>query len=142
MKHTLSNGKTIQIPDAEIEKLQKILKIDRDEAIHTYLVDNDYESDEIVEELTEKAKKNRITGTIHGAKSENKNEKPKKAREKKENPLKKQIIAGIHDYFLDEIGHTLPKNTTISIRNDEKYVDLVIDGLEFTINLVQHRKKD
>ena len=142
MKYTLPTGKVISIPDEEIEKLQNKLKISKEEAIHTYLVDNDYESDEIVEELTKKAKENHITGSIHKAKAENKEKRSKKTREKKENPLKKQIIAGIHDYFLDEIGHTLPKNTTISIRNDEKYIDLVIDGVEFTINLVQHRKKD
>lgn len=137
MKYTL-NGRTITIPDAEIQNLQKILDISKDEAIHTYLVDNELIEDETVEELTAKAKKN----IKRYEKSDNSGGKPRKAREKKENPLKKQIIAGIHDYFLDEIGHTLPKNTTISIRNDEKYVDLVIDGVEFTINLVQHRKKD
>lgn len=137
MKYDL-NGRSITIPDAEIQKLQKILEISEEEAIHTYLVDNDLEDDEVVEELTKKAKKN----IKRYEKSDNSNGKPRKAKEKKENPLKKQIIAGIHDCFLDEIGHALPKNTTISIRNDEKYVDLVIDGVEFTINLVQHRKKD
>lgn len=67
--------------------------------------------------------------------------KLRKPREKKENPLKKQIISGIHDYFLDEIGHIFPKNTTITVRNNEKYIDLCIDGMEFTINLIQHRTK-
>ena len=141
MKYTLPSGRVITIPDAEIEKLQKVLKISQGEAIYTYLVDNDYIIDATVEELTKKAKRNRITGTIHKAKSDNSAEKPKKAREKKENPLKKYIISGIHDYFLDEIGHTLPKNATITIRNNEKYIDLCIDGIEFTINLIQHRTK-
>lgn len=134
------NNRTIKIPDKDIQNLQKTLELSKEEAIETWLSDNDYISDETVEELTKKAKENRITGKIHGAKAETA-KKERKPREKKENPLKKQIIAGIHDYFLDEIGHIFPKDTTISIKNDEKYIDLCIDGLEFTINLVQHRPK-
>lgn len=134
------NNRTIKIPDKDIQNLQKTLELSKEEAIETWLSDNDYISDETVEELTKKAKDNKITGKIHGAKAETV-KKERKPREKKENPLKKQIIAGIHDYFLDEIGHIFPKDTTISIKNDEKYIDLCIDGLEFTINLVQHRPK-
>lgn len=139
MDYTL-NGRTIKIPDKDIQNLQTTLELSKEEAIETWLSDNDYISDETVEELTKKAKENRITGKIHGAKAETA-KKERKPREKKENPLKKQIISGIHDYFLDEIGHVFPKNTTITVRNDEKYIDLCVDGVEFTINLVQHRTK-
>lgn len=141
MTYELENGRTITIPDKEIESLQKNLNISYNEAVYTWLVDEDYITDETVEELSEKAKKNRITATVHQAKAENKEKKERKPREKKENPLKKQIISGIHDYFLDEIGHIFPKDTTIAVRNDEKYIDLCVNGLEFTINLVQHRAK-
>lgn len=141
MKYELDNGRIVSIPDKDLEKLQKSLNISLNEAVYTWLVDEDYIKDETVEELSEKAKKNRITATVHQAKSTNSQKKERKPREKKENPLKKQIIAGIHDYFLDEIGHIFPKDTTITVKNDEKYIDLCIDGLEFTINLVQHRPK-
>lgn len=141
MKYELDNGRIVSIPDKDLEKLQKSLNISLNEAVYTWLVDEEYIKDETVEELSEKAKKNRITATVHKAKAENSQKKERKPREKKENPLKKQIIAGIHDYFLDEIGHIFPKNTTITVKNDEKYIDLCIDGLEFTINLVQHRPK-
>ena len=141
MKYELDNGRTINIPDKDIERLQTSLKISYNEAVYTWLVDEGYFEDETVEELSEKAKKNRITATVHQAKTENSQKKERKPREKKENPLKKQIIAGIHDYFLDEIGHIFPKDTTITIKNDEKYIDLCVNGLEFTINLVQHRPK-
>lgn len=141
MKYELDNGRTITIPDKDIERLQKSLKISYNEAVYTWLVDEEYITDETVEELSEKAKKNRITATVHQAKAENSQKKERKPREKKENPLKKQIIAGIHDYFLDEIGHIFPKDTIISIKNDEKYIDLCVDGVEFTINLIQHRPK-
>lgn len=127
--------KNFNVPDEEIDKLVNALGISIVEACEMWLSDRDLIEDETVEELTAKAQKNRITNTIHDAKGE------KKPRERKENPLKKQIIFGIFDYFHDEIGHTLDKNTTISIRNDEKYIDFTIDGREFTINLVEHRKK-
>ncbi len=130
--------KGYEIPNKEIDKMMDTLDISLEEACETYLFDHDIIENEEVEEMTKKATKNRITSTIHGAKGEKKERKP---REKKENALKKQIISGIHDYFLDEIGHIFDKNTTISVRNDEKYIDLEVDGRSFTINLVEHRKK-
>lgn len=126
------------IPDQEIDKMMDKLDISMAEACEMILSDRDVVENEVVEELTKKATKNRVTATIHQAKGE---KKERKAREKKENPLKKEIISGIHDYFLDEIGHIFPKNTTITVRNDEKYIDLEINDRSFTINLVEHRKK-
>lgn len=126
------------IPDTEIDKMMDKLDISLEEACEMILSDRDVIENKTVKELTAKATKNRVTSTIHSAKGE---KKEKKAREKKENPLKKQIISGIHDYFLDEIGHIFDKNTTISVRNDEKYIDLEVNGRSFTINLVEHRQK-
>lgn len=126
------------IPDQEIDKMMDKLDISMAEACEMILSDRDVVENEVVEELTKKATKNRVTATIHQAKGE---KKERKTREKKENPLKKEIISGIHDYFLDEIGHIFPKNTTITIRNDEKYIDLEINDRSFTINLVEHRQK-
>lgn len=126
------------IPDQEIDKMMDKLDISMAEACEMILSDRDVVENEVVEELTKKATKNRVTATIHQAKGEKKERKP---REKKENPLKKEIISGIHDYFLDEIGHIFPKNTVITVRNDEKYIDLEINDRSFTINLVEHRKK-
>ena len=137
MKYEI-NGKIINIPDAEIEKLVSTLEISKDEAIETWLVDNDYETDETVEELTKKAKENRISATIHQAKAEKTDKKERKSRTKKENPLKKQIITAIYVALEYE---NLVNSSTISVRNDEKYIDFTIDGREFTINLVEHRKK-
>lgn len=85
MKYTLPNSKIVSIPDKDIEKLQKILDISKEEAIHTWLVDNDYETDEEADELTEKAKKSGIMHTIHGAKAEN-------SVKKSENRVKRKKI--------------------------------------------------
>jgi FKBP-type peptidyl-prolyl cis-trans isomerase len=137
MKYTLDTGRTINIPDADIARLQKSLKISEEEAIQTWLVDEEYLSDETVDELTEKAKKNRITATVHKAKAEDSAKKERKPREKKENPLKKAII----DALFKGLEQNLAENAEIHITNDEKYIDLHVNGLEFTINLVQHRPK-
>ena len=136
MKYTLENGKVVNIPDKDIENFQKTLDISKEEAIEMWLDDNDYTVNKTVEELTEKAKKNRISATIHQAKAEN-SKKERKPREKKENPLKKQIIDAIYAGLCEN----LEENAIIDIKNDEKYIDLCINGLDFTINLVQHRPK-
>lgn len=136
MLYTVGN-KNVNIPDAEIKKLQTALELSEEEAIQTWLSDNDYISDETVEELSEKAKKNRISATIHEAKAENKAKKERKPREKKENPLKRQII----DAIFAGLSENLPENAVIDIKNDEKYIDLTINDIEFTVNLVQHRVK-
>lgn len=133
MKYTLPNSKTINIPDKDLENLQKILEISKEEAIHTWLVDNEYENDAEADELTEKARKNGIMHTIHGAKAQNSEKKERKPREKKANPLKREIIDAIYTVLNEKYGAT--------ITNAEKYIDFSVDGLEFTVNLVQHRVK-
>lgn len=120
-------------PTAEIEKLQKTYNLSFDDAVKLWEEDEGYRTNETVENLTKKAEKARITATIHQASAT----KERKPRERKENPLKKQII--------EEIFYSLTRNLLdadcINIRNDEKYIDFSIDGQEFTINLIQHRNK-
>ena len=137
MKYTLPNAKVVNIPDKDLANLQKCLDISKDEAIHTWLVDNDYETDAEADELTEKARKSGIMHTIHGAKSANSAKKERKPREKKENPLKKQIIEAIYTGIADNIT----VNGSIVVTNAEKYIDFSVNGLNFTVNLVQHRPK-
>ena len=122
------------IPDTEINKLMEKLDLTLEEACETILCDMGIEEDETVEELSKKALKNHVTTTIHQAKGE---KKERKAREKKENPLKKQIIGRIFELFKVEYGDLMQ----VYLRNEEKYIDLEIDGRSFTINLVEHRQK-
>lgn len=131
------NGKNYDIPDKEIDKAMESLDISLAEACEMWLSDHDVIIDETVEELTKNAQKNRVTGTIHGAKGEKKERKP---REKKENPLKKEIIECIFTSLqkkLIEHGEFL----SINVTNDEKYIDFTIGNRTFTVNLVEHRGK-
>lgn len=122
------------IPDTEIDKLMNKLDISLEDACETILCDMGVEEDETVEELTAKAQKNRVTSTIHNAKGE---KKERKAREKKENPLKKQIILALFEGLNGFFGH----NGEVSIRNEEKYIDISFESREFTVNLIEHRRK-
>lgn len=136
MKYTFEN-KTYNIPNEEIDKLTDSLDISIAEACEIWLSDHDMIVNETVEELTKNATKNRVTGTIHGAKGEKKERKP---REKKENPLKKEIIEIIFTSLqkkLIEHGDFL----SINVTNNEKYIDFAIGNRTFTVNLVEHRGK-
>lgn len=136
MKYTY-NGKEFNIPDSEVDKAMEKLDCSLAEACEMYLSDHDLIKNETVEELTKNATKNRITATIHDAKGE---KKPRKAREKKENPLKKEIIEIIFTSLqkkLIEHGDFL----SINVTNDEKYIDFAIGNRTFTVNLVEHRGK-
>ena len=50
------NGKSINIPDKDIDNLMTTLEMTKEEALAQWLDDNDYTSNEEAEELTKKAK--------------------------------------------------------------------------------------
>lgn len=134
MKYTYK-GKSYEINDKEIDKImESMTDISISDACEMWLYDKELITDEKAEELNEKASKNRITSTIHGAKGAKTDRKP---RTKKENPLKKQIIAMIFDVLSDERSNF----DEVIVKNDEKYIDFSVGDREFTINLVEHRKK-
>ena len=117
------------ISDKEIDKMMDKLDISLEEACEMILADREVIVDKTVEELTTKAQKNRITSVIHNAKGE---KKERKTREKKENPLKKEIIQAIYSVIADEIT----SSANVFVRNDEKYIDFSLGDREFTVNLV------
>ena len=126
--------KNFQIPDDFVESTVNKLGVSMIDACEMYLSDNELIKDKTVEELSNRANKNRITVTIHEAQ---KAKEQRKARARKENPLKKEIISAIYTVIANEI--TSSANTFI--RNDEKYIDFTLGDREFTVNLVEHRKK-
>jgi hypothetical protein len=91
--YTLKGGKVVQVPNAEISKLQTLLKCSRTEAVNCWLYDNDYIECPEADELTAKAKENKVT---HNARAE---AKPKTQRERvvKEDKVKEAIIQAVAD---------------------------------------------
>lgn len=128
------NSKEYRIPDEVIDDMMEKLDCSLAEACEGYLFDHDLIKSEEEEKITEKVKKSGISRTIHQAKGEKKERKP---REKKENPLKKEIIQAIFAGIAENIN----VDGEILITNDEKYIDFNVNGREFTVNLVEHRKK-
>lgn len=133
MKYTFEK-KTYLIPDDVVDNYVDKYDISIAEACEMYLADNDKIKSKEEEELTNKATKNAITQTIHKARGEKKERKP---REKKENPLKKEII----NTLFEAIANNLVDKSKIVVENAEKYINFTIDDRDFTINLVEHRTK-
>lgn len=126
------NGKMITIPDAEIEKSMKVLKISKEDAIEMWLDDEGYTENEEQEMLTQKAKDNKIMATIHSAKSE-KTEKKTVKRERKEDPEKEMII--------QKIAEILPEFAeNVTITNVGKLISFKIGENDYEIDLKRKRK--
>lgn len=126
------NGKIINIPDEEIKHFMTTLDLTEQEAIEMYLDDHEYTTNEVVEELTKKAKTNKTDKIV----VQSKVEKTKTERKPKENPLKQAIIANIYSF--------LSKNPTllgVTIENPTKTIDFYVEGKHFSLNLVEHRPK-
>ena len=125
------NNKVVKIPQKEIDNLMETLELTEQEAIETWLDDNDYTTNEEVEKLTKKAKDS-------GADKVKADSKPRAKREvtRKENPTKEQIIAEIA-HFLAENS----QNSMIKVENVGKIITFERNGHKFKLDLIQTREK-
>ena len=126
------NNKVVKIPQKEIDNLMKTLELTEQEAIKTWLDDNDYTTNEQVEELTKKAKANGTTKIGARVNVENK----KVERERKANPTKALII--------EELTEKLKQIDGISqlkVENKEKLITFSLNGNDYKLDLVQKRAK-
>lgn len=121
------NGKNIRIPDAEINKSMKLLELTKDEAIQMWLEDEGYLENEVVEELTAKAKVNKVN---HEAKTE----KPRKAikRERKPDEEKENLIKILAD-CLKNAGFTA------EITNKSKIIEFNVGENHYKLDLIKQR---
>lgn len=126
-------GKQINIPDEEIDNLVETLELSIDEAVQTWLVDEGYEEDEQVDALTQKAKDNRITATIHEAKAE-----VKKKREivRRENPTKEGLIEIFKETLLGLDGVQ-----NVQVVNIGKIIEFEYCGNRYKLDLIQRRQE-
>ena len=116
------NGKNIRIPDAEIDKSMKLLGISHDEAVQMWLEDEGYLENEVVEELTAKAKVNKVN---HEAKAN----KPRKSvkRERKPDEEKENLI---------EILANCLKNAGLRLKSPTNQRLLSLMLVKITTNLI------
>lgn len=121
------NGKNIRIPDADIEKSMKLLGLSHDEAVQMWLEDEGYLENEIVEQLTAKAKENKVQ---HEAKSD----KPRKAVKKERKPdEEKENLIKILATCLENEGFS------VEITNKSKIIEFSIGENHYKLDLIKQR---
>lgn len=144
MKDFIENGKVIDIilDDDRVVKVStdyinnmiKNLDIDKEEALLTWLEDEEYLINDEQEELVAKAKENRTLASLHRNKDNKPKQKTQRERVVKENPTKEMVIA--------EIAKLLPNFAeNVVVANKGKLITFTIGDNDYKIDLVQKRKK-
>ena len=125
------NGKSIVIPDKEIENLKSKLELSENDAIELWLCDNGYDTDEEQENLDNSAKKVKIDKEI----SKNKSKKERKPVEKKVSDEKKalfsEILSDLEDVY----------RNSVTVLNENKLIEVKINGKTFKIDVIEQRPR-
>jgi hypothetical protein len=129
---TLDDGRVVKVAAKYIQRMVDNLEIDEEEAILTWLEDEEYLTNDEQEELVALAKENKSVKIID-AKAEKPEKKTQKERTRKENPTKEMVIAKIAE-MLPEFAEN------VVIENKGKLITFTIGEDEFKIDLVQKRK--
>lgn len=125
------NGKTVNIPDVEIEKSMKILGLTKDQAIEMWLEDEGYLDNEEQMELTQKAKENKITATIHSARDTS---KPKASK-----PKTVKVSEEKQSLFADILGNLQENYENVEVLKENKLIQVKLNGKTFKIDLIEQR---
>lgn len=129
------NGRVLNIADEEIEKSMKILNLSQEEAIQLWLEDNDYEINETVEELTKKARVNKVSAASCVKARAAIPQKTQKERVRKEDPTKEGIIAALAA-ALPELANA----TDIKVVNIGKLITFKVGEDTYKLDLIRQRK--
>lgn len=125
------NGKMLNIPDKELEKSMKILGMSKDEAIEMWLEDEGYLDNDEQIELTQKAKENKITATIHDARE---TDKPKTSK-----PKTVKVSDEKQALFADILGNLQENYENVEILKQNKLISVKIGEKIFKIDLIEQR---
>ena len=126
------NGKTLNIPKADIEKSMKVLELSFEDAIQMWLEDEGYLENEEQNHLCEVAKMNKITQNIHGAR-----EKGKKTSKK---PKTVKVSTEKTELFNEILQNLTENHQNVKILNQNKLISVEINGKIFKIDLIEQRK--
>ena len=124
------NGKTLNIPDIDIEKIMKGLEVDKDEAIEIWLEDNEYEINEEQEALHQVAKQVKID---HGARADQP-QKDKRERTVKISDEKQTLFAELRDFLTTNYEN-------VTVLKENKLFEVKIGDKTFKLDLIQQREK-
>lgn len=130
---SMENGKKYFMKVAEVDNLQKQLKISEFEAIEMWLEDNGYLINEEQEALCKQAKANG-SAKGKGARTETPVKKTPKERTQKDNPTKELIISTIANALQNlDISN-------LNIENKAKLITFTLGNEDFKVDLTQKRK--
>ena len=129
MTYNLDN-KTINIPDSEIEKSMQVLELTKEEAVQLWLEDNDYLTNEELEELDAKAKKVKIN---HGAGTTKPRKKSDKPRVVKVSDEKKDLFSDIFSLLSEKFSENA------KIVKENKLIEIKIGEKTFKVDLIESR---
>lgn len=128
--YKLANNKVVNVPNAEVAKLQAQLKLSRAEAVELWLFDHDYIENAEEQELTAKAKENKIQ---HKAKSTEPKQKTQRERVVKEDKVKEDIIQAVADML-----PTLNAENVV-IEKKGKLITFQVGTDKFKFDLIRQR---
>ena len=129
MKYTV-NGKTVNIPNEELEKSMKVLELTKEEAIQLWLEDNGFEENEEQNVLDEKAKKVKVN---HGAGDSGKS-KTAKPRTVVVSDEKKELFSEIFSNLASIYGENA------KIEKENKLIIVKVADRTFKIDIIEQRK--
>lgn len=133
MRYILENGKTVNIPDTEVDKNMKLLDISQADAVQLWLEDNEYEINEEQAKLDEKASKVKINHDARATKPKT-DRKPKNVKVSDE----KQYVFRMMKAFLE--GFCLDSGGELTILNENKLFQLKFGDKTFKIDLIEQKK--
>lgn len=126
--YRLKGGKVVNIPNKELAQLMAVCN-SRAEAVDLWLYDHDYIECAEAEELTAKAKENKVS---HNARAEVK-QKTQRERVVKEDKVKEDIVSA-----MAELLNTL-NATNVVIEKKGKLITFEVGADKFKLDLIRQR---
>ena len=131
----LEDGRKVTAATEFLEKMMANLEIDMDEAVMTWLEDEEYLINDDQEDLCIAAKQNKVLANVRKGDRDTAKEKKKTTRTIKVNPVKEEIITKIAE-MLDQLNGV----ENIIIENKGKIVTFDCNGESYKVDLIQKRK--
>lgn len=131
----LEDGRKVTAATEFLEKMMTNLEIDMDEAVMTWLEDEEYLINDDQEDLCIAAKENKVLANVRKGDRDVAKEKKKTTRTVKVNPFKEEIVAKIAE-MLDQLNGV----ENVVIENKGKIVTFDCNGESYKVDLIQKRK--
>ena len=130
MKHTLLNGRVIEISDSALRNLMDACGCTITDAVDIWLTDHDFIVNEEQENLDKTAKKVHISRDIDVKKSKKERKKPEKKVSDEKKELFSEILSDLEDVY----------RNNVKVLNENKLIEVKIGKKTFKINITENRK--